>query len=52
MKKTIVACFAAGVALTMAVGLTACTPKEEGTYHTVTYVDGNNVLKTDRKSVV
>lgn len=48
MKKTIVACFAAGVALTMAVGLTACTPKEEGTYHTVTYVDGNNVLKTEK----
>lgn len=48
MKKTIVAVLAAGMALTMAVGLAACTPEEKGTFHTVTYKNGDEVLKTEK----
>lgn len=50
MKKKIIAIMATCAAVTMSVGLAACdnTPKDASTYYTVTYMDGSNVLKTER----
>ena len=50
MRKKLFAVVATGVALTMTIGLAACnkTPAEEGTYYTVTYMDGTTTLKTER----
>ncbi|MDE6441206.1 MAG: InlB B-repeat-containing protein, partial [Clostridia bacterium] len=50
MKKKIIAITAICAAITMTAGLAACdnTPKDEGTYYTVTYMDGTTVLKTEK----
>lgn len=50
MKKKIIAVMATCAAVALSVGLAACntTPKDDGTYHTVTYMDGTTVLKTEK----
>ena len=50
MKKSLLALFAIGAAVTMSLGLVACGPTEEepeGNTHTVTFMDGDTVLKTE-----
>ena len=53
MKKTLIAILATCTALASVAALAACgeepeKEKEEGTYYTVTYMDGTEVLKTER----
>ncbi len=54
MKKTLIAILATCTALASVAALAACKEgpeekeKEEGTYYTVTYMDGTDVLKTER----
>lgn len=52
MKKKIIAILATCAALTMSVAFAACgggqNPEGDGTYYTVTYMDGTTVLKTER----
>lgn len=51
MKKILIAILATCSAFSAAAALTACTDpaeKEEGVYYTVTYMDGSDVLKTER----
>ena len=50
MKKSLLTLLALGAAITMSLGLAACTPTEEepeGNTHTVTFMDGDTVLKTE-----
>lgn len=50
MKKSLLALLAIGAAVTMSLGLVACGPTEEepeGNTHTVTFMDGDTVLKTE-----
>lgn len=52
MKKKIIAIAAVCAALTMSVAFAACggrqEPADDGTYYTVTYMDGTTVLKTEK----
>ena len=50
MKKSLLALLAIGAVATMSLGLVACAPDEEGpegNTHTVTFMDGETVLKTE-----
>ena len=51
MKKSLFTLLALGAAVSMFLGLAACTPQEEqepeGNTHTVTFMDGETVLKTE-----
>lgn len=50
MKRSILALLALGAAVIMSLGLVACGPTEEdpeGNTHTVTFMDGDTVLKTE-----
>lgn len=48
MKKKIIAIMATCAAVTASVGLAACDTEDNSTYYTVTYMDGNSVLKTEK----
>ena len=49
MKKTLIAILATCTVFAATAALAACGgPEEEGTYYTVTYMDGTEVLKTER----